>query len=133
MFGFFNWSLFFLICFDALKNHFGRLIVGVLGNELALEGALEDGLAEAISAFETLIYMVLRFFATEIHSQFRAIICLLFTGGKGNAEICRLIAPRLALLLSISIFWKFIMKICISEPRTQELAGTRSNGVTLKT
>ena len=35
---------------DPLQEHGGGLIAGVLGDEHALEGALEDGLAEAVSS-----------------------------------------------------------------------------------
>jgi len=37
---------------DALEEDAGGLVVEVLGDELAFEGALEDGLAEALGAFE---------------------------------------------------------------------------------
>ena len=41
---------------DVLQEHAGRLIAWVLGDELALEGALEDGLAEEANSHKAVIY-----------------------------------------------------------------------------
>jgi hypothetical protein len=37
---------------DALQEHAGRFVVGVLGHQLALEGALQDGLAQPLGALQ---------------------------------------------------------------------------------
>jgi len=40
------------LCPDALQQHGGGLVVGVLGNEFACKGLLEDALAQGFGFFE---------------------------------------------------------------------------------
>jgi len=72
---------------DALQKCGGRLVGWVLGDELALERALEERLAKAGGSTETSIGLALRlFYDGEAPIQLRHNLALLSKGRQGQRQ-----------------------------------------------